>query len=374
MNFIKWHRGLSLFALFILAATGAIAIFLHTAVFGALPEGERLARIEQSKNYIDGQFRNQVDTPTFSEGNNFLTVNINYLFAKTERLIPEKPLPVVKMDLKNLDPNQDVVIWLGHSGYFIQLNGKRILVDPVLRPRASPVPFGGAAFTGTTPYTSDDFPSVDYLLISHDHYDHLDYPTIQGLKDKTGVVITALGIGQDFARWGYPESKIHELDWYESFQTDPGLTFYAIPARHYSGRALSRNKTLWAGFVIESPAHRLLLSGDSGYGPHYKAIGERFKSFDLVALDMGQYDPLWPYIHMTPEEASQAANDLNARALLPAHVGRFALASHAWDDPFKRITVASKDQNYRLLTPKIGEPVQLNIPHQTFSAWWKELH
>lgn len=373
MNFINKYKWLVFFTLLIIVLVGGVVIFLQTPVFGSLPEGQRLTKIERSKNYIDGQFRNQVNTPMFSEGNNFLTVNFKYLFAKTERLTPEEPLPVVKMDLKGLDRNQDVVIWLGHSSYFIQLNGKRILIDPVLRPRASPVGFGGKAFPGTTPYQPEDIPAVDYLLISHDHYDHLDYLTIQGLKDKTGAVITGLGVGQDFSRWGYSESKIHELDWSESFKTTAGLTFYAIPARHYSGRALSGNKTLWAGFVIESPAHRILLSGDSGYGPHYKAIGERFKSFDLVALDMGQYDPLWPYIHMTPEEASQAANDLHARALLPAHVGRFALAGHAWDDPFKRISAISKDKPYRLLTPQIGEPIQLNNTHQTFSRWWDGL-
>lgn len=373
MNVIERHRKLFFVVLFALVAAGAITLFLHTAVFGKMPEGSRLSRIEKSKNYVNGQFRNQIDTPMFSEGNNFLTVNIKYLFAKTERLAPENPLPVVKTDLKSLDPSQDIVIWLGHSGYFIQLNGKRILVDPVLRPRASPVSFGGSAFAGTTPYTPEDIPPVDYLLISHDHYDHLDYSTVLGLKDKTGAVITGLGIGEDFVSWGYPEDKIHELDWNESWKTDSGLTFYSIPARHYSGRALSGNKTLWTGFVIETPVHRLLLSGDSGYGPHYKAIGERFKSFDLVALDMGQYDPLWPNIHMTPEEASRAANDLNARALLPAHVGRFALASHPWDDPFRRITLASQDQSYRLLTPRIGEPVVLNNPRQTFDAWWSGL-
>ncbi|MBO1552116.1 MBL fold metallo-hydrolase [Yersinia pseudotuberculosis] len=178
MIFIQQHKWLAFFTLLILVVAGAVVIFLHTPVFGYLPEGQRLSKIVQSSNYIDGQFRNQVDTPMFSEGNNFLTVNYKYLFTKTERLIPEKPLPVIKTDLKRLDRNQDVVIWLGHSGYFIQLNGKRILVDPVLRPRASPVGFGGKAFPGTTSYQPDDLPDVDYLLISHDHYDHLDYPTL----------------------------------------------------------------------------------------------------------------------------------------------------------------------------------------------------
>lgn len=373
MIFIKRHRWLAFFFLVILFALVGLFLFLRTAVFGALPEGERLSRIEHSPNYFNGKFRNQTDTPMFSVGNNFLTVNVKYLFAKTSRQVPAEPLPTMKTDLNHLDPNQDIVIWLGHSGYFMQMNGKRILVDPVLSPRASPVSFGGSAFAGTTLYNASDIPPVDYLLISHDHYDHLDYPTITKLRTKVGQVISGLGIGQDFIRWGYNEAQIHELDWNESYSTPDGLSFYSIPARHYSGRALTGNKTLWTGYVIESPRHRILLSGDSGYGPHFRQIGEHFGSFDLVALDMGQYDPLWPYIHMTPEEAARAANDLHARALMPAHVGRFSLANHSWDDPFRRIVAASQHQSYRLLTPEIGEPVNMDDSHQVFRAWWEGL-
>lgn len=371
---VKNRKLISVIILLVLIITMSVFFFLRTPVFGEQPEGARLERIEKSAHYANGEFKNQTDTPMFSEGNNFLTVNIKYLFAKTSRLAPERPLPVVKTDLKNLNRNTDTVIWLGHSSYFIQLDGKRMLVDPVFSERASPVALGGAAFLGTTLYSVEDMPDIDYLLITHDHYDHLDYPTISQLQGKVGRVITGLGVGQDFVRWGYAEAKIYELDWNDALNTQSELTFYSIPARHYSGRALTANKTLWTGYVIESGSKRILLSGDSGYGPHYQDIAARFKSFDLVALDMGQYDPLWPYIHMTPEEASRVALELNTKSLLPAHVGRFALASHPWDDPFKRITTASNGKNYQLLTPKIGEPIELDNTQQKFSAWWEGIN
>jgi len=372
MRFIKRFKYAVIALLLILAVGLAAYLFLRTAVFGELPEGKRLTRIEQSLNYKDGAFQNLIDTPMFSEGNNFLTVNLKSLFSNKQRVTPDNPLPVVKTDLKSLPLDRDIAIWLGHSGYFIQTSGKRILIDPVFSDRASPVSFGGKAFAGTTLYSVEDLPDIDYLIITHDHYDHLDYPTITALKNKVSSVVTGLGVGQDFIRWGYQEDQLHELDWGESYPAS-GITFYAIPARHYSGRVLVRNQTLWTGFVIETPSLRMLFSGDSGYGPHYQEIAKRFGSFDMVALDMGQYNSLWPYIHMTPEEASRAAAELNTKTLIPAHAGRFALASHPWDDPFKRITQASKDKNYALLTPKIGEPIEIGNEQQRFSHWWEGL-
>jgi len=192
------------------------------------------------------------------------------------------------------------------------------------------------------------------------------------LEPKIRHILVPLGLGADFNYWGYPPEKITEADWYEGFSAGK-LTVHLVPARHYSGRLLSQNKTLWTGFVLESPAHRVLFSGDTGYGPHFKEIAQRFGRFDLVALDMGQYDPRWPYIHMRPEEAAQAAQDLQTQALLPAHVGRFSLARHAWNEPFDRIRQASKGKSYRLLTPKIGEALFFDTAlTQQFSPWWQE--
>lgn len=185
--------------------------------------------------------------------------------------------------------------------------------------------FSTQAFDGTSLYSADDMPQIDYLLITHDHWDHLDHATVTSLEPKVKKVVTGLGVGAYFEHWGYPKEKIVEADWFARLATDDGLAIHVLPARHYSGRLLTRNRTLWVGFVLEHAGRRILFSGDTGYGPHFDTIARKFSGFDLVALDMGQYDARWPHIHMTPEQAVKAAQDLGAKALLPAHVGRFSI-------------------------------------------------
>jgi L-ascorbate metabolism protein UlaG (beta-lactamase superfamily) len=326
----------------------------------------------RSPNYVEGSFRNLVDTPMFTEDRNFLSVLFENLRTSSEGLRPDDEIPSIGTDLRSLDPDDDLVIWLGHSSYYVQLGGKRILIDPVFSVDAAPVPFANRAFAGTNPYSAEDMPSIDYLLITHDHWDHLDYPSIMALESKVGEVVTGLGGGIYFEQWGYDPERVHQRDWNDTLELDNNLTLHVLPARHYSGRMLERNQTLWVGFVLETPEQRLLFSGDSGYGPHFADIGQRFDGFDLVALDHGQYDPRWAYIHMTPEEAAGAAEELGAAALLPAHVGKFALARHAWEDPFERIAAASEGRDYQLVTPLIGEPLRLTGDAlQTFSRWWE---
>lgn len=267
----------------------------------------------------------------------------------------------------------DVVVWLGHSSYYVQLGGKKILIDPVFSISAAPIAYANDAFAGTTPYTAHDMPDVDYLLGTHDHWDHLDYPSAKALLPKVGQVIVGLGMGQYFEQWGYAPNRVREADWNSSFGELTELRVHVLPARHYSGRMLTRNKTLWVAFALETPQRKLFFSGDSGYGPHFREIGERFGGFDLVALDSGQYDKRWANIHMFPEQAAQAAEDLRTKALLPAHVGRFSIAAHDWDEPFKRIASAAAGKAYRLLTPGIGVPVRVGDESQSFSPWWTEL-
>ncbi|MCX8004004.1 MAG: MBL fold metallo-hydrolase [Burkholderiaceae bacterium] len=328
--------------------------------FGAEPEGERLERARRSPQYADGEFRNPVPTPVLVEGQSTLAIIVNAALDPAPNLRPTEPVPVVRTDLKALDPRRDTIVWLGHSFFFVLFAGQRILVDPVFSPYAAPVPFSNRAFEGTTLYAADDLPDIDLLLITHDHWDHLDYDTITALQPKVAKALVPLGVGAHLEHWGYAPGQIDEADWYDTLSVEPGFDVHVVPARHYSGRLLTRNKTLWAGFVLESSGRRLLFGGDSGYGPHYEEIGRRFGGFDLVALDMGQYDPRWPLIHMTPEEAAQAAVDLNAQALLPAHVGRFSIARHPWNEPFERISRASAGKPYRLLTPPIGGVVHVD--------------
>ncbi len=341
--------------------------------FGKLPEGERLDRIKQSPQYKGEMFQYPEKTPLFSADENMFSVLWSGIFQKKERLVPEVPVRVVKTDLKALDPKQDVVIWLGHSSWFIQFEGKRILIDPIFSDYAAPFSFFNKAFDGTNVYRSDDMPEIDSLLISHDHWDHLDYSSVVALKAKVRQVICPLGVGAHFEYWGYSKEVIREGDWNDKVELGKGVTVHLMPARHYSGRLLSKNKTLWAGFAIESSERRIFFSGDSGYGPHFSRIGQAFNGFDLVLLDCGQYDPRWPCIHMTPEEAVQAAKDLGTGVLMPAHVGRFTIANHSWDEPFKWLVDKSRDQPYRLVIPQIGEVLTMDNPSSQFSGWWLEM-
>ena len=360
-------------ALLAASLAGGTWIYAQHPKFGTIPDGARLATIKRSPNYSGDGFQNLIPTPMLADDRSFVSELIGYLFVKKDRLVPASPIPSVKTNLRLLDRNVDVVVWLGHSSYFVQLGGKRVLIDPVFSASAGPVPHANKAFDVTNPYTAEDVPELDYLLITHDHWDHLDYSTVTALRARTKTVVSGLGVGAHLERWGYGKEKIHEADWFSVLESGDGFAIYVLPARHYSGRLLTRNKTLWAGYAITTAKRRIFVSGDTGYGPHFADIGLRFGGFDLAVLDTGQYDERWPYIHMTPEEAARAAQDLRANALLPGHVGKFSLARHSWDDPFRRITAASEGRSYRLLTPMIGSPIKLDDQQQRICPWWEDL-
>ena len=368
-------KQLALLAALALGASlsGGAWLYTHSPKFGKLPGGARLDAIKRSPNYSGGGFQNLIPTPVLVGDRGFVSELISFLFGKKDRATPAVPIPSVKTDLQSLDRNRDVFVWLGHGSYFIQLGGKRILVDPVFSASVGPLPGVNKAFAGTNAYSAADIPAIDYLLITHDHWDHLDYPTVAALRPRTKTVVCGLGVGAHFERWGYDKEQIHEADWFSVVESGDGLAIHVLPARHYSGRLLTNNKTLWVAYAITTARRRIFLSGDTGYGPHFADIGRRFGGFDLVVLDTGQYDERWPYIHMTPEQAAQAAEDLRARGLLPGHVGKFSLARHPWDAPYTRITVASAGRSYRLLTPMIGSPILLDDPQQHFSRWWEDL-
>ena len=363
---------ISLVLLILIVLFLGVFAFLHQSRFGKNPEGARLERISQSGNYVDGKFMNQLETPLFTSDDSVIAVLLKGLVTSKERLVPKGVLPSVKTDLHALDEKKDIVVWLGHSSYYVQLAGKRILIDPVLSSYASPFFLFNRAFAGTTLYRPSDIPDIDYLLITHDHWDHLDYDTVKALKLRVKKVVTGLGVGSHMEYWGYPESAVQEADWNTELRQVDGLDIHVLPARHFSGRSVTRDKTLWVSFALEAGGKRLFFSGDSGYGPHFAEIGKQFGSFDLAVLEDGQYDKRWARIHMMPEETAQAAVDLGTKAVLPAHSGKFAIAHHAWDEPFVRLAEASRGKAYRLLTPEIGEPVDLDEKEQLFPYWWED--
>lgn len=351
----------------------AIIIFTRQPPFGRAPQGQRLERIESSPNYKNGQFQNLEDTPDLAEGANMVSVVWSFIFNKTPHQVPVDPIPSIKTDLHQLDAAADVLIWFGHSSYFMQTAGKKFLVDPVFNGHASPVSFTTKSFPGTKEYHVEDMPNIDYLINTHDHWDHLDYNTVKQLQPKVARVICPLGVGAHLEYWGYPAEKIVELDWHESTSLSDGFTLRATPARHFSGRGFKRNGTLWASFVLNTPTQRIFIGGDSGYGTHFSQIGQQYGPFDLAILENGQYHPNWIYIHTLPEQVLLAAQDLRAKRILPVHNSKFSLAMHAWDDPLIEVTEANTETNLPLLTPMIGQPVYLQDTTQTFTKWWEQM-
>lgn len=348
-------------------------VFMQQASFGRLPSGKRLEKIKQSPHYKEGQFQNLEHTPDLAEGVSYYQVMKEFFFQKSKRNTPLDTIPSKKTNLKALDPSKQVLVWFGHSSYFIQIDGKKILVDPVLSGAASPIKATTRSYMGSDVYTTDDFPEIDYLFISHDHWDHLDHETLIKLKTKVKKVVVGLGVGEHFERWGYDMANVIETDWNESTQLDSGFSVSTTPARHFSGRGFSRNKSLWVSFALQTPSQKIFIGGDSGYGKHFKTIGEQHGPFDLVLLECGQYDKNWKYIHMMPEEVVLAAKDLQAKKLMPVHWSKFSLGAHAWDDPILRVTAAGRKENMTMITPRIGEEVDLQTD-RVFDDWWDGLN
>jgi L-ascorbate metabolism protein UlaG (beta-lactamase superfamily) len=362
----------------LLALLGALGVatyfYLQRELFGAKAAGTRLEAMKRSPNYKDGEFVNLRPTPMMVEGYSTAGVMFDFFFKPKPRNTPESLIPSKKIDLKTLDPGEDVLVWFGHSSYFIQLDGKKILVDPVLSGAASPVSFTTKAFAGTDAYAMSDIPAIDYVFISHDHYDHLDHETMVALRPRIGKVICGLGIGAHLEHWGFTKEQIVEQDWYQETKLTDGFIAHTMPARHFSGRTFERNTTLWASYVLVTPTMKLYFGGDSGYDTHFAEIGKKFGSIDLAVLENGQYNPAWRYIHMLPEELPQAAKDLNAKRVLAVHSSKFALASHPWDEPLILAEQRSRAGELPLITPVIGEPVWLRDSTQRFTAWWQGLN
>lgn len=348
--------------------------YVRQAKFGEAPSGQRVAALGKSLQYKEGKFQNIHATPDLSPGYTMSGIIYDQLFNDHPRRNPVDVIPSVKVDLLGLSAEADVLVWFGHSSYFMQIDGMRFLVDPVFSGNASPIPGTVKAYMGTDRYNVDDLPAIDYLLISHDHYDHLDYETIIGLRDKVKTVICGLGVGAHFESWGYPSNQVIESDWNETVSLDTGFAVHTAPARHFSGRAFKRNNTLWMSYVLQTPSMKIYIGGDSGYDTHFAEIGNRFGPIDLAVLENGQYNVAWKAIHLLPEQGLQAAQDLRAQRLFPVHSSKFTLAMHAWDEPMITITKLAEAQHFPLVTPIIGEKVNLRDSTQVFTQWWKGIN
>lgn len=350
---------------------GIIALLITTVVgcgivrsVGKYPYGEALSRLDTFPNYKNGAFENLAERADS-------TVKRNLLFHNRPSTIrPSHPLPWVKTDLKTLAAPAPVIVWFGHSSLLIKTGQGNILIDPVFSNHAGPVPGLVTAFAGTKNYHAKDMPTIDVLIISHDHYDHLDYRTLKALKDRIKKVVVPLGVGSNFVYWGFDPKKIIELNWNDAVTLPGGLKVTVAPAQHRSNRTYkSENKTLWASFVIQADQYRIFYSGDSGYGPHFKQIGNQYGPFDLTLLECGQFSPNWPWTHLLLEQPVQAAIDLQARLLQPIHWGKFEAADHPWNEPIKKLLPAAEKAGMPVNVPRIGEPYILGNPPKT-TVWW----
>lgn len=369
----KWF-GLTLMVFVV----GSVIFTLVALTFGGKPDEASAAKIAQSKHHDGDKFLNfePVQINTRSENSPSFFQELGNFVNPPKHKNPSQPIPTKPVDADTLA--DDSFIWLGHSTVLFRTAGKTIITDPVFHP-AAPVPIAVKPFPMTDAPDMEDLPEIDAVLISHDHYDHLDHLAIQKLDSKVKHFYVPLGIKAHLQRWGISDDKITEMDWYESALLGD-VTLTLTPSRHFSGRGLfDRFKTLWSSWVVKSPSVAVYFSGDGGYSPEFKKIGEQFGPFDIAFMEDGAYNDDWAQIHMSPEQSAQAAVDLNAKALLPIHWAKFDLSRHPWTEPAERISKAVDEQN-QILTANGSEPMTLATPviGETFtldnlptSKWWQ---
>ncbi|MHA6481916.1 MBL fold metallo-hydrolase [Paenibacillus sp. strain BS8-2] len=364
----------AIIVVFIIVVVLAVVMLVQALpVFGGKPTKAERERYYGLSHYDGAKFRYPIETKMLTGFKEMLPTAWEFLKGSPERnprtAIPFIPLREADLRSSSASPR---VIWFGHSAALLQLDGLTVLIDPMFGRAPSPFPIvGGKRYGGKLPMELDDLPKIDMVLLSHDHYDHLDYPSIKRISHKVGHFYVPLGVGAHLKRWGVEPSRITELDWWEEREAG-GLKLTCAPARHFSGRGMSnRDGTLWCSWVIRGREENVFFSGDSGYGPHFKEIGERYGPFDLTMMECGQYDEKWAGIHMLPEQTVQAHEDVRGKLLLPIHWGGFTLALHTWDDPAIRVTKEAARKGVRITTPMIGESVPLTGDAYPTKRWWE---
>jgi len=358
---------------FIVLLVIIVALFVNLSPeFGGSATKEQKLRYAKSENYKEGVFINRGGVKMNQSMGNMLKLIPKFMFPESGGS-PEKNINVSAVDSTSLVNyiGASRLIWFGHSAFLLQMKGKNILIDPMFGNVPAPHPMlGQKRFSKSLPIEIAQLPKIDAVLFSHDHYDHLDYGSVQLLKDKVGVFYTPLGVGVHLADWGVAKDQIVEMDWWE--KTDfQGLQFICAPAQHFSGRGLTdRGKTLWSSWVIQSETESIFFSGDSGYGDHFKEIGKKYGPFDFAMLECGQYNELWKEIHMMPEETAQAGVDLEAKKIMPIHWGAFKLALHSWTDPVERVTKKASELGISTTIPQIGTYIYLDEHQIANEPWW----
>lgn len=363
---------LTLLAVIAVVVIAALLVLSHPA-FGRRPSPQRRARIEASHNWRDGMFRNQIPTPQFTGDKSSIRTLWNFLTDNKTQRVPHEPLNAVHTDLNNL-PEGDLLVWFGHSSYLFRLGGMTFLVDPVLK-MEFPASLMMKPFRGTDIYTPDDMPHIDCLIITHEHWDHLDYATLRDIRHKVSRVVCPLGVGEYLEYWGYPKDSIAELDWYEevslsssintlqTLQTSQTLqtlqtSITCLPTRHFSNRLFSRNQTLWASFLVQVAEKKVYVGGDGGYDGRFREIRRKYGQVDLAFFENGQYNKDWANIHLMPQDLEEAILELDAKQVFTVHHDKFSLAPHAWYEPDSVAKTIAERDSLCLLDQPIGTVVR----------------
>lgn len=359
--------------IFLVVLCVAISLFIKThPAFGGYPSKEQKEVSNKFDNFVNGKFVNQVQTKMNMSASDIFSMMKDSISGGKDRN-PAGQIPVSVIDWNKIKSEEDSLTWFGHSALLLSIDNKKILIDPMLGPTASPVTFAGSKrYSKDMLRVIDEMPSIDAVFITHDHYDHLDYPSILKLKSKVAHFFVPHGVSTHLIRWGVQKEKITELNWWDEMEYQ-GLTVALTPSKHFSGRGIfNRDTTLWGGWVILGKNTRFYTSGDGGYDAHFKEIGRKYGPFDIALMEGGQYDRRWSWVHMTPEEAVQAHLDVKGKQMMLIHWGAFTLAYHGWTEPVERALKEAKKAEVNLIAPKIGETVplieDLSIPN---SSWWR---
>ena len=383
MLVIKYLKMLfwSILILVVILIIGGILFVNLSPEFGGKVSEEKKLEYANSGYYEGGKFINPIKTEMNMSFNTFTSILRDYIKGIPNQK-PANPIEVLEPDPTLIQQEADTIkriTWFGHSAFLLELADKKILIDPMFGSSPSPISFMGTKrFTEGLPLEVDELPEIDAVVLSHDHYDHLDYGSIMKLKSKVKAYYVPLGVGAHLKAWGIPDSSIFELNWWEEASVGE-VMLVAAPARHFSGRGLTdRFSTFWSGWIIQAPDYKLFFSGDGGYGPHFREIGEKYGPFDFAMLECGQYDRRWSEIHMMPEESAQAARDVQAKIAMPIHWGAFVLALHSWYDPPSRFGKTADSLGVNTVYPRIGEVLDLanieeRVDRDMQNTWWAKL-
>jgi L-ascorbate metabolism protein UlaG (beta-lactamase superfamily) len=357
---------------FVLSVFTALFINLSPQ-FGSNPSSYQKKIYSRFGNYVNGEFKNDEPTKLFTE-----EMSMANFFKDHPNQVPKKDIIPMELDIESFKSHSNgkfKLSWLGHSAFIMNLGGNIILLDPMLGQFAAPVPVPSLKrYSTQIAFSVEDIDTIDMVVYSHDHYDHLDYSTIKKIKGKVGLFIVPHGVGNHLRSWEVPEQSIIELNWNDSKEIN-GIEFVCLPARHFSGRGpFNRNSTLWSSWAIKSEHGKIYFSGDSGYGKHLKKIGDEHGPFDISLIDCGQYNKAWKYSHMFPEQSLKATKDLKGEYLIPIHWGAFTLSTHSWIEPPEKVFANAEKLGQKIILPQIGQIISMKQTNYKIKKWWKEFN